>query len=391
MYNIDITSVDVNMMKIGQYTKQIEGYKAYIPEKFPPGDLSFLLNPDLMKLLSDADLAVGKLDGITKLLPDIGFFIFMYVKKEAAYSSQIEGTKAKLTDALQAEIEKWPELPSDVDDILHYINAMNEGLVQLEKIPLSLRLIKEVHRVLLTEARSSQYPNPGQFRSDQNWIDGTSPFDARFVPPPASFINQAMGDIENYFYESKNIPSLVKAGLLHAQFETVHPFRDGNGRVGRLLVTFYLCQQRILERPVLYLSEFFKKHRKTYFDRLNGYRDGDIVSWLEFFLKGVSEVASEAVDVTHKIVLLREEDLQKIASLGKKTSIGALTLLKELYKSPIVNARRIQEVTGFSRQGAYNLAEKFVEIDILSLRDDKKYGRSFVYLDYLKLFDREVK
>lgn len=377
------------MIKIGQNIKQIEGYKAFIPEKFPPEDLSLLQNTQLIKLLSEADRLVGKLDGITKLLPDIDFFIFMYVKKEAAYSSQIEGTRARLTDALQAEIERVPDLPPDVDDILHYISAMNRGLSQLEKIPLSLRLIKEVHKVLMTEARSSQSPRPGEFRQDQNWIDGTSPFDARFVPPPASHITQAMGDVENFFRDDNDLPILLRAGLLHAQFETIHPFRDGNGRTGRLLMTFYLCQQKILERPVLYLSEFFKRNRKTYFDRLDRYRDGEVSGWLEFFLRGVIDVASEAISVSHKIVTLRERDMQTIASLGKKTGIGAMKLLKELYKSPIVNVRRVQEVTGFSRQGAYNVTERFVEVGILVSRDEKEYGKNFVYADYLKLFDKE--
>ncbi len=199
------------MAVIGKNIKQIEGYKSFIPEKFPPADLSLLQNIQLIKLLSEADRLVGKLDGITKLLPDIDFFIFMYVKKEAAYSSQIEGTRAKLTDALQAEVERIPDLPSDVDDILHYISAMNSGLSQLERIPLSLRLIREVHKVLMTEARISQNPRPGEFRQDQNWIDGTSPFDARFVPPPPNLISQAMGDVENFFHNDSDLPTLLRA------------------------------------------------------------------------------------------------------------------------------------------------------------------------------------
>lgn len=379
---------DVNMVNIGQNIKQVEGYKAFIPEKFPPSSLSFLQSSELITLLSQTDLAVGKLDGITKLLPDIDFFIFMYVKKEAAFSSQIEGTKAKLTDALQAEVEKSLDLPADVDDIVHYIQAMNEGLQQLEQIPLSLRLIKEVHKVLLTKARSSQYAAPGEFRTDQNWIDGTSPFDARFVPPPANIVLSALGELELFFH-GNNLPNLIKAALLHAQFETIHPFRDGNGRVGRLLVTFYLCQQKILERPVLYLSEFLKRHRNTYFDRLDGYRAGNVDAWIEFFLRGILSVATEAISVSNKIVILREKNLEQIAELGKKTSPGAMLLLKELYKTPIVNARRVQEVTGFSRQGVYNLTQRFVDIGILSLRDEKKYGRSFVYANYLNLFDKD--
>ncbi len=375
---------------IGKTIKQLEGYKAFIPGKFPPDSIQTLLHDkNVARLLSEANILIGRLDGIAKLLPDIDFFIFMYVRKEAALSSQIEGTRAKLTDALLAEAGKTPELPPDVDDILHYINAMNAGLKKLEALPLSLRLIKEVHKALMTGARSTQYSLPGEFRRDQNWINGTSPFDAHFVPPPAHLILPAMSDLEKFFHARDDIPVLAKAALLHAQFETIHPFRDGNGRAGRLLVTFYLCQQNILDRPVLYLSEFFKHHRETYFSRLDEYRKGNAAEWLSFFLKGVAAVAKEAISVSDKIVVLRERDMQEISTFGKKTSAGALALLRELYRSPIVNARRVQQATGFSRQGAYNLIDRFVTSGILTLLQRKKYGKTFVHREYLKLFEED--
>jgi len=260
----------------------------------------------------------------------------------------------------------------------------------LPTLPLSSRLIKEVHQELMTEARSSHDAKPGAFRTDKTWIDGTSPFDARFVPPPASEIARSTSDLENFLHRAKEIPALIKAGLAHAQFETIHPFRDGNGRMGRLLITFYLCEQNVLERPVLYLSEFLKQHRKTYFERLDRYRDGGVYDWLEFFLRGIVEVAGEAVVVSDKIVKLRERDMEKVAAFGRKTSGGALLLLKELYKSPIVNARRVQEATGFSRQGAYNLIERFVAAKILYPRGSKEYGQTYAYKDYLKLFEKET-
>ena len=374
-------------VKIGEYVQQPQGYKAYIPEKFPPENQSFFKNSKIINLLSEAGILLGRLDGITKLLPDIDFFVLMYVKKEAALSSQIEGTRAKLTDALQAEMEKTPNLPSDVDDILHYIDAMNVGLKRLEELPISLRLIKEVHRILLTAARSSHNPLPGEFRIDQNWVDGTSPMDAKFVPPPHQIVTDAMGDIEKFFHDYKNIPILVKAGLIHSQFETIHPFRDGNGRVGRLLVTFYLCQQNILSRPVLYLSEFLKRNREVYFNRLEDYRKGRVVDWLEFFLRGIVEVAGEAIALSDKVIALRVQDLEKIATFGKKTSKAALVMLKELYRSPMINVARVQKITGFSRQGAYNLIKKFQDSDILVQRGPKKYGKNYVYKDYLRLFE----
>ncbi|PIP12638.1 MAG: cell filamentation protein Fic [bacterium (Candidatus Stahlbacteria) CG08_land_8_20_14_0_20_40_26] len=377
------------MIEIGRSIKQVEGYKAFIPAKFPGTDLSFIKNEKIISILSQANFMVGKLDGLTRLLPDIDFFIFMYVKKEATYSSQIEGTRARLTDALHAELDKTSNLPEDVDDILHYIQAMNKGLEELGKIPLSLRLIKEIHKVLLTEARSSQYPLPGEFRRDQNWINGTSPYDAHFVPPPPQYILNAIGDLEKFFYSHKEVPVLIKAGLIHAQFETIHPFRDGNGRAGRLLITFYLCQQKVLERPVLYLSEFLKRYRDTYFARLDGYRKGGVIEWLDFFLKGITTVAQEAIDTADKIVELREKDIGIVSFFGKKTSKGAMILLKQLYKSPIVNITAVRKATGFSRQGAYNLINKFIEAGILTPTKDK-YGKRFIYKDYLDLFESSL-
>ncbi len=375
------------MITIGRYIKQKGNYKAFIPEKFPPKGLVFH-DPKIIKLLSDANLLLGKLDGIAKLLPDIDFFIFMYIKKESTYSSQIEGTKARLTDALQAEVEKTPGLPDDVDDILHYINAMNDGLRRLEKFPLSLRLIKEVHQVLLTKARASSFPYPGEFRKVQNWIMGTNPADAHFVPPPPEYVMHAMSDLEKFFYSYEDIPILIKVALIHSQFETIHPFVDGNGRTGRLLITFYLCQQKILERPVLYLSEHFKKHQELYFSMLDEYRKGNISSWLKFFLKGVVTVAKEAIETSDRIIDLREKDMQKVSSLGR-ASKNAIVLLKNLYKLPIINVRKIQEVTNLSREASNRLVKRFIRLGLLHPKEKgKKYGRIFVYKEYLNLFEK---
>jgi Fic family protein len=376
------------MVTIGRYVQQKGDYKAFIPEKFPPAEAS-LNESKIIKLLANANLQLGKLDGLTRLLPDIDFFIFMYINKEAAYSSQVEGTRAKLTDALQAGVERTPDLPKDVDDILHYIKAMNEGLKRLDKLPLSLRLIKEVHATLLTKARSSIYPHPGEFRKSQNWIMGTSPADAHFVPPPPEYVMNAMSDLEKFFYSHEDMPILIKAGLIHSQFETIHPFLDGNGRTGRLLITFYLCQQKILERPVLYLSEHFKKHRDLYFSMLDEYRKGNIVSWMEFFLKGVVRVAGEAIETSNKVIDLREKDLHKVSELGR-ASKNAVLLLKNLYRIPIINVRKIEEVAALSREAANQLVDRFVKLGILVPKDKgKRYGRLFVYKDYLSLFEEK--
>lgn len=375
------------MVTIGRYIQQKGNFKAFIPGQFSPKGLIFN-TPKIIKLLSEANLLLGRLDGIAKLLPDIDFFIFMYIKKESAYSSQIEGTKAKLTDALLAEVERTPDLPDDVDDILHYIDAMNEGLRRLEKLPLSLRLIKEIHQILLTGARSSTYPHPGEFRRVQNWVMGTNPADARFVPPPPEYVVSAMGDLEKFFYSLEDIPILIKVALIHSQFETIHPFIDGNGRTGRLLITFYLCQQKTLSRPVLYLSEYFKKHREFYFSMLDEYRKGNITEWLEFFLKGIIDVAKEAIKTSDRIIDLREKDLHKVSTLGR-ASKNAIVLLKNLYKLPIVNVRKIQEFTAVSREAANRLVRRFVKLGLLHPKEKgKKYGRIFVYKEYLNLFEK---
>ncbi|HZX09670.1 MAG TPA: Fic family protein, partial [Acidobacteriota bacterium] len=321
------------------------------------------------------------------LIPDIDFFIFMYINKEAAFSSQVEGTKANLTDALQAEVERTPEIPDDVDDILHYIKAMNTGLERLNSLPLSLRLIKEVHSTLLTDARSSTSPQPGEFRNSQNWVMGTNLNDARFVPPPPQYVLAAMGELEKFFYSHNNIPTLIKAALMHSQFETIHPFLDGNGRTGRLLITFYLCHQNVLERPVLYFSEYLKKHRNKYFLLLDEYRKGNVSIWLEFFLEGVIQICKKSIETSNRVIDLREKDLQKISNMGR-ASKNAMVLLKHLYKLPIVDVKKVEEATGLSREAANRLVKRFCKQGILVQKDqDVKYGRLFVYKDYLSLFE----
>lgn len=374
------------MLQIGKYVKQKGNYNAFIPDKFPPKGLTYY-EPKIIKLLADANLLLGKLDGLTKLIPDIDFFIFMYINKEAAFSSQVEGTKANLTDALQAEVERTPDLPDDVDDILHYIKAMNTGLERLNSLRLSLRLIKEVHAILLAGARGSTSHQPGEFRNSQNWVMGTNLNDARFVPPPPQYVLSAMGELEKFFYSHKNIPTLIKAALLHSQFETIHPFLDGNGRTGRLLITFYLCHQNVLERPVLYFSEYLKKHKNKYFSLLDDYRKGKVSEWLVFFLDGVIQICEKAIETSDKIIDLREKDLQKMSSLGR-ASKNAMVLLKHLYKLPIVNVKKVEKATGLSREAANRLVKRFCREGILVQKDQNvKYGRLFIYKNYLSLFE----
>ncbi len=374
-------------MKIGRLIQQPTGYKAFIPDKFPP-DHPILLSSKTQQLHAKAVLLLGKLDGITQLLPDLDFFILMYITKEAARSSEIEGTRATIVDVIKSEADIEHRLPQDVERILRYIKAMEYGLKRLETLPLSLRFIREIHKVLLEETADAPDKTPGEFRTSQNWIGGGSPNTARFVPPPPADMQRCLDDFEKFLYLEDMYPPLIQAALAHAQFETIHPFLDGNGRTGRLLTTFYLCKLGLLERPVLYLSEYFLNNQQAYYDALNDYHreDGDISVWIDFFLDGVAIIAKEAIDTSRKINILRQKDTVKIQGLGRRAKNG-ITVLENLYKLPIVSVRKIEEWTGLSRPQANELVEKLVEIGVLEQKDKAvEYGREFWYRNYLSLF-----
>lgn len=371
---------------IQQKDDQWGNYKAYIPNPFPPRD-GFSLPEELTKQDAQTQHLVSKLDGITQLLPDVDFFIAMYVLKDAASSSQIEGTGASLIDVLEAEAEIEADLPEDVDDITHYIKAQRVGLEALEQLPITVRLIKLMHKELMKGARATHDARPGEFRHDQNWVMGTSPRDAKFVPPPEHEIHRVVGDWENFIHANDNLLPLTKAALLHGQFETIHPFRDGNGRTGRMLITLYLHEVGLLERPLLFLSSYFKKHQELYYQRLHEYHSGDVESWVRFFLGGVAETANEAIDTFYKVTKLRERDILCIQSMDKRSSQSAIKVLPQLFKLPIVDVAIIQKWTGFSRPGSQSLIDRFVDLKILHKRDaNKKYRRSYIYRDYVDVF-----
>ncbi|MFH0840547.1 MAG: Fic/DOC family N-terminal domain-containing protein [bacterium] len=376
-------------IKIGQNIKQKEGFKAFTPNPFPPKD-GFNLEPKILKKNNEATRLLGKLDGITKLLPDSNFFLLMYLRKDAASSSQIEGTMATMIDAIEAEIKINTNIPEDVDDILHYIKALNYGIkrVTTDNFPMALRFIRELHKQLMNKARTTHFSNPGEFRKSQNWIGGTRPDNARFVPPAVNDMYNALSDLEKFIHSDDAVPTIIKAGLIHAQFETIHPFLDGNGRTGRMLITFYLCKEGYLEKPVLFLSSFFKKHQKLYYEKLFGYHNGNAHEWVDFFLDGVIEIANEAIDIVGKITILRQKDMMKIQKLGKRASESAIVILPKLYGQPIVNVNVIQNWTGFTRAGAQTVIDRFIEMEILSPKDkNKKYGQSYIYKDYVELFN----
>lgn len=307
----------MNSFEIGLFIQQPKGYKAFIPSKFPPSK-GFPMPKKLMAKHTEAVRLLGKLDGVTQLLPDRDTFLLMFVQKDAASSSQIEGTRATIADVIEAgNAEPRNSLPSDVDDIIHYITALNYGLKRAEDFPFSLRFICELHKLLMKGAGETQFSYPGEFRTSQNWIGGTRPDNARFVPPPVDDMMLALGDLERFVHENDRYPALVKVGLLHAQFETIHPFADGNGRTGRMLITMYLWSQRLLESPVLYLSSFFKQHQQLYYERLDGYHQGKVFEWLDFFLEGIIETARSSIKTCVDITELRERDLRKVQALGK--------------------------------------------------------------------------
>ncbi len=376
---------------VGRNVQQPTGFKAFIPTPFPAKEL-FSYAPDIIKKDAQASRLLGKLDGITQLLQDVDFFISMYVRKDAAASSQIEGTKATMIDSLEAKVKTDNTLPPDVDDILHYIQALNYGMKRMKEFPFSLRFIREIHQQLMNDARSTHFSDPGNFRKSQNWIGGKSPADADFVPPPVHEMHAALGDFEKFLHAGTVIPPLIQVALIHSQFETIHPFLDGNGRTGRMLVTFYLWKEGLLEKPTLYLSSYFKKYKQVYYRRLADYREGRSEKWVEFFLDGIIETAESAIETVREITVLREQDIAKISKLNKISSESAMNILPKLFAQPVVTVGTIQKWAGFStRTGAQKVVDRFCELGILEIKDEsQKYGRSYIYRKYVDIFEKSL-
>jgi len=371
--------------EIGKKIKQKEGFLAFVPDHFPPKGL-FNTPQSILLKTAEADRLVGKLDGITHTLPDVDFFLRMFVAKDATSSAQIEGTRATIIDALEMESGVATK-ETDAEDIIYYIKALDYVIKRLDDLPLSLRLIKEIHLQLMTGARSSHFSDPGEFRKSQNWIGGTKPDNAHFVPPPVPEMKRALGDLEKFLHEEKKVLPLIHIGIMHAQFETIHPFLDGNGRTGRLLIMLLLCHRNLLERPVLFLSSFFKKHQKVYYQRLDDYHNGNIESWVNFFLDGVIETAQESIEISRKIRELRDVDMEKIQALAKRESESGVLVLSNLFGVPIVNTKKIMDWTGFTRAGAQKVIDRFIKLGILDSREEKgAYDRTYVYRRYLEMF-----
>ncbi len=374
--------------RAGQYTRQIGGYRAFIPAPLPPQP-PIRIGGELQSLLSEADRALGRLDGSVLTLPNPDLFVLMYVRKEAVLSSQIEGTQSSLQDVLAAEAKVFSShIPKDANEVINYIGAMNHGLERLDEIPVSVRLIREIHARLLRGVRGSHL-TPGELRTSQNWIGplGCSLNEAIFVPPPPHEVPDALGKLEAFIHDPGNLPALVWIGLAHAQFETIHPFLDGNGRVGRLLITFLLCERQLLSKPVLYLSHFFKQRRQDYYEKLQSVRDnGTWEEWLIFFLRGVLEVSRQATDTAHRILALREEHRNVITDSLGRTAGNGHRVLEHLYQYPIVSVNDVQSLIGTTYQAANNLVARMVDCGILQEFTGQLRNRTFEYQDYIWLF-----
>jgi len=361
--------------------------RAFVPPPLPP-DPPVRFN-GLQLLLEQANQSLGRLDGMASVLPDIELFIYTYVRKEALLSSQIEGTQSSLSDLLLYENDEAPGVPmQDVQEVSNYVAALKHGLLRLRSgFPLSLRLIREIHEVLLSQGRGSS-KEPGEFRRTQNWIGGTRPGNAAYVPPPPELVMECMGALEKFLHEERSdLPPLIRAGLVHVQFESIHPFLDGNGRLGRLLITFLLCAAGALREPILYLSLFFKTNRQTYYDLLMRVREtGDWEAWMEFFLRGVQEAADQAVSSARRIRALLDADRLRIEALGRPAA-SVLRIFQEVQTTPIFSIQTAVRKTGISFPTVNACVGHMRKLGLLREITGKRRRRLFVYDAYLNILN----
>jgi Fic family protein len=364
-----------------------EDVRAFVPPSLPPHPPVELA--PFLGLLDSANQALGRLDGLALVLPDPALFIYTYVRKEAVLSSQIEGTQSSLSDLLLFENAEAPGVPiQDVEEVSAYVAAMNHGLSRMGAgFPLSLRLIRDIHGVLLAKGRGSE-KKPGEFRRSQNWIGGTRPGNASFVPPPPGEVLDCMSSLEKFLHEDRaDMPLLIRAGMIHVQFETIHPFLDGNGRLGRLLITFLLCQRTVLREPILYLSLYFKTHRSAYYELLDRVRaKGDWESWLEFFLRGVQETAEQAASAARQIVALLDEDRKRIIALGRAAT-PTLRLFQHMQRSPIFTIPTAVTAIGISEPTVAKAVRHLLALGILKELTGAERRRKFSYVRYLAILN----
>ena len=378
-----------NSPRAGRMVQQASGYRAFIPNPLPPVP-AIDLTGNVLALLSQADHALGLLEGAALLLPNPELFVFMYIRKEAVLSSQIEGTQSSLQDVLAAEAKLFdPNAPSDVGEVVNYVRAMQHGIARLDQLPISVRLIREIHAELMQGVRGGNL-TPGELRRSQNWIGpaGCGIRNASFVPPPPHEMLQAMSELELFLNSPSSLPLLVQIAIAHVQFETIHPFLDGNGRVGRLLITFLLMNRGLLTQPVLYLSHHFKRHRSAYYEHLQTVRTrGDWEGWIEFFLQGVIDVSREAALTAKSILAMREEYRSKIADTMGRGAGSAHRVMEKLFDQPIVAVVTVREWLDITPAGANSVVNRLVEIGLLSEITGYARNRRFRFDPYLKLFE----
>lgn len=377
-----------NTTRAGSWRKQPQGYRAFYPAPLPP-EPPLQIDDELQALLSRADRCLGRLDGSIQTLPNPDMLVFMYVRKEAVHSSRIEGTLSSLNDVLEAEARILnPNRPRDVGEVLNYAAAINYALERLQTLPVSVRLIRELHARLLKGVRGEE-SRPGELRTVQNWVGpaGAGPVEAAFVPPPADEVPEALGQLERFLHDDQPMPLLIRIGLAHAQFETIHPFLDGNGRVGRLLIMFLLCERAVLHKPALYISHYLRAHRQRYFDLLQAVRtQGDWEGWLKFFVEAVIESTEQAVATARSVVELRERDRMRIVEGFGRVAGNALKVVEQLYQRPLITVKEVQELTGVSYPSANQLVVRFVESGLLSEITRRTRNRVFRYGEYIELF-----
>lgn len=376
--------------KAGKFVSQPQGYKAFIPEQMTHKP-SIKFDEELLNLLSQADRAIARLDGIVTVLPNPEIFIAMYVKKEAVLSSQIEGTQASLEGVLEFEANLLPkDNIEDIKEVVNYVNAMNYGIERIKTLPMSLRLIKEIHKILLLEKTRGSTKNPGEFRTVQNWIgpSGASLSEAIFVPPPPNMVVDLMSDLEKFIHQKDNIPPLIKISLIHYQFETIHPFLDGNGRMGRLLITLYLFWKGLLSKPLLYLSFYLKKNREEYYDLLMKVRqDGLWGDWMKFFLNGVYETSQESATTAKEIIKLKDQFIEKLYE-NSISSIFAVKLLEILFASPLIESKDVVSKLNINKDTANELIKSFERIGILQEITGKQRYKKYIFKDYVNIIKR---
>lgn len=366
-----------------------EKVEAFVPSPLPPRP-PIKWTPELQNKFDQALLALGRLDGVSELLPDASLFLYTYVRKEAVLSSMIEGTQSSISDLLIYELDQEPGVPlNDVQEVSNYVAALQHGLDRLAGgFPISLRLLKEIHGVLLAHGRGSGQ-TPGEFRRTQNWIGGTRPGNAAYVPPPVDQLMACLGKLELFLHDQPEpVPVLLKAALAHVQFETIHPFLDGNGRLGRLLITLLLCEQKILREPMLYLSLYFKTHRRRYYELLNNTRlSGDWEAWLEFFAEAVATTATQATETARQLHALAIEDRHKISGLGR-ASASALEIHQALIGRPIATAGWLARKTGSALSTANNALANLQKLGIVREMTQQKRNRLFSYAQYIELMNQ---